>query len=55
MHQEFEAKFLDVDVKAMRNKLQDIGAKEAYPLKKYIRSVYYMCDHNVKGLFSNTG
>lgn len=51
MHQEFEAKFLDVDVKAMRNKLQDIGAKEVHPLKKYIRSVYYMCDHNVKGYF----
>ena len=46
---EFEAKFLDIDVKALRHKLKEIGATEVHPMKKYIRSVYYMCDPKIQG------
>lgn len=51
MSQEFEAKFLDVDSKQMKQKLIQIGAKLVHPMKKYVRSVYFMCNRDTKGYF----
>ena len=49
MPQEFEAKFLDIDINKIKKKLAEIGAKMVHPMKKYVRSVYFMCDRNIKG------
>lgn len=35
----------------MKEKLVKIGAKIVHPREKYIRSVYFMCDRNIKGFF----
>lgn len=51
MTQEFEAKFLDINVEQTKQKLIKIGAKMVHPMKKYERSVYFMCDRKIKGYF----
>ncbi len=46
---EYEAKFLEVDVKAMREKLKSIGAKLDHERTKYVRAVFHRCTDDVKG------
>lgn len=46
---EFEAKFLDVDVSAVREKLKKMGAKLVHPSKRYVRSVFHRCTNEIKG------
>lgn len=46
---EFEAKFLDVDVNAVREKLKKMGAKLVHPCKRYVRSVFHRCTNEIKG------
>lgn len=44
MSQEFEAKFLDVNVSSMRDRLESIGAKLVHEKTKYIRAVFHRCE-----------
>jgi adenylate cyclase, class 2 len=46
---EFEAKFLDVDVDAMREKLKKLGAKLVHGNKRYVRAVFHRCTDEIKG------
>jgi adenylate cyclase class 2 len=43
MGKEFEAKFLEIDVSKVRNKLKEMGGKLVHPNIRYVRSVYYRC------------
>ena len=49
MSKEFEAKFLEADISALRNKLIKLGAKQVHEKKRYVRMVFHRCDNNVKG------
>jgi adenylate cyclase class 2 len=46
---EFEAKFLDIDVKKMRKILLENGAKRIHKKKVYKRAVFLRCDDSVPG------
>lgn len=46
---EFEAKFIDIDVQSMRNKLKQNDAKLIHKPVKFFRSVFSLCDNSVKG------
>lgn len=46
MKTEIEVKFLDVDVEAMRNKLESAGATCEQPLRTMRRQVFYPADGN---------
>ena len=43
MGKEYEAKFLDINVKEMRKKLKKLGCLLVHPNKRYVRSVYHRC------------
>lgn len=49
MPKEYEAKFLEVDVIAIKRKLKEIGATKVHSFKPYRRVVYQLCDTSVKG------
>lgn len=49
MTQEFEAKFLNIDVDKARLKLRVIGAEIVHPKGKYTRAVYSMANTKIKG------
>lgn len=44
MGKEYEAKFLDIDVSAMKEKLKAIGATQVHKNIKYIRSAFGLCN-----------
>jgi adenylate cyclase class 2 len=44
MGKEYEAKFLDIDVAAMKEKLKAIGATQVHKNMKYIRSAFGLCN-----------
>jgi len=44
MGKEYEAKFLDIDVNAMKEKLKAIGATQVHKNMKYIRSAFGLCN-----------
>ena len=44
MGKEYEAKFLDVDVAAMKEKLKALGATQVHKNMKYIRSAFGLCN-----------
>lgn len=46
---EFEAKFININVKDVKQKLQNIGAKKIHKRTKMIRSAFYLCDEKAKG------
>jgi len=47
---EYEAKFLDIDVKKMRKKIEEIGGKMVHENIKFIRSVFALCG-NINGYY----
>jgi adenylate cyclase, class 2 len=49
MSVEYEAKFLEIDVNLMRQKLMESGAKLVHERKRYVRIVFHRCDDNVRG------
>ena len=49
MPKEYEAKFLEIDVKAIKRKLKKIGATQVHSFKPYKRVVYKLCDTTVHG------
>ena len=49
IQQEFEVKFLGIDVKSIREKLFNIGASRVHGPEKYVRAVYHMAKPNIKG------
>lgn len=51
MPQEFEAKFLDIDVDYIKKKLVENGAKQVHSKKKYVRTGYFMCNRDIRGFF----
>lgn len=46
---EFEAKFLDIDVYKMKQKLKDIGAIIVHKRKMYKRRIFSRCDTKIPG------
>jgi hypothetical protein len=46
---EFEAKFLDIDVLAMRKKLNELGATIVHKKKIYKRRIFGRCDNTIPG------
>jgi len=46
---EFEAKFLEIDVKKMRKILLENGAKRVHKKKVYKRAIFLRCDESVPG------
>ena len=46
---EYEAKFLDINVKEMRKKLESFGAIQEHKKMLYKRAVYFLCDDKVRG------
>jgi adenylate cyclase class IV len=51
MPTEFEAKFINVDVRKIREKLVNIGANIVHESMKMVRTAYFLCDQNKKGYF----
>ena len=51
MGKEYEAKFLDIDVEALRNKIRALGGKLVHEEMKYSRVVFHRCQNvnNIKG------
>lgn len=49
MPTEFEAKFLDINIEIMRQKLRDIGASRMHDRIMLRRSVFHLCDKSIKG------
>jgi len=49
MSKEFEAKFLDIDKKMMREKLKQNGAKLVHKKKRYVRAIFHRCTDEVRG------
>ena len=49
MSKEFEAKFLEIDVGKMKEKLIKLGAKQIHEKKRYVRMVFHRCDNTIKG------
>jgi len=49
MSKEYEAKFLDINVEEMREKLKKIGAKIVHEKKRYVRLVFHRCNNDVRG------
>jgi hypothetical protein len=49
MSKEYEAKFLEVDVSKIREKLIKLGAKQVHEKKRYVRMVFHRCSGNIKG------
>jgi adenylate cyclase, class 2 len=49
MGKEYEAKFLDIDVDATRQKLLLLGGMKVHENKKYIRAAFKLCNTTKKG------
>ena len=49
MPKEYEAKFLQVNIKKTRKKLKEIGATKVHGFKKYRRVVFKLCNSKIKG------
>lgn len=49
MGKEYEAKFLEVDQKLLKEKLIKIGAKKVQDRTKYVRSVFSLCNSKIRG------
>jgi adenylate cyclase class 2 len=49
MPKEFEAKFLDIDVEKMREKLKNIGASRVHDRIMLRRSVFQLCNSKIRG------
>jgi hypothetical protein len=49
MAQEFEAKFLNINIIEMRKQLEKIGSKKEYSFVKFERAAFNLCDPNIKG------
>jgi len=46
---EFEAKFIDIDARLMRKRLEAIGATIVHPRMRYTRIVFHRCTDDIKG------
>lgn len=49
MGKEYEAKFLDVNIESLRNKILENGGSIVHKQTKYIRSVFHLCNTDKKG------
>jgi hypothetical protein len=49
MGKEYEAKFLDIDVSRMRRKIKKLGGVLVHENRKYVRSVFKLCNTDIKG------
>lgn len=49
MGKEYEAKFLDIQYQSMKKKIKDLGGKLVHEKKKYVRSVFDLCNSDKKG------
>lgn len=49
MGKEYEVKILDIQYNEMRSKIKNLGGKLVHEKKKYVRSVFDLCNTNKKG------
>ena len=49
MPKEYEAKFLNVNVKNIRTKLKQLGATKVHSFVKFRRVVFKLCNSKIKG------
>ena len=49
MPQEYGAKFLEVDIIALKTRLKEIGATQIHSFKKYRRVVFTLCNAIIDG------
>jgi len=49
MGKEYEAKFLDIDVKNIREKIKKLGGTLIHENKRYVRSIFKLCNSDKKG------